>query len=42
LTGWAKEVDRERSREAAFDYRLLKPVEPDELLKVLSEARPRR
>jgi PAS domain S-box-containing protein len=36
LTGWGQEEDRRRSREAGFDHHLIKPVEPDALLKLLT------
>jgi CheY-like chemotaxis protein len=36
LTGYGQEEDRRRSREAGFDLHLLKPVEPDELGRVLA------
>jgi CheY-like chemotaxis protein len=29
LTGWGQEEDRRRSKEAGFDYHLVKPVSPD-------------
>ncbi|HVG05218.1 MAG TPA: ATP-binding protein, partial [Burkholderiaceae bacterium] len=32
VTGWGKEEDRRRSREAGFDLHLVKPVEPDQIL----------
>jgi hypothetical protein len=35
LTGWGQEIDRTRSREAGFDHHLVKPVDPEELLRVL-------
>jgi PAS domain S-box-containing protein len=35
VTGWGQEADRARSREAGFDVHLVKPVEPNELAKVL-------
>ena len=31
ITGWAQPEDQERSREARFDYHLLKPVNPESL-----------
>ena len=36
LTGWGQEEDRRRSREAGFDHHIIKPVEPDALLKLLT------
>jgi signal transduction histidine kinase len=36
VTGWGQEEDRRRSREAGFDHHLIKPVEPDALLKLLA------
>ena len=38
LTGWGQEADRQRSREAGFDHHLTKPVELDELRRLLSTA----
>jgi len=35
LTGWGQESDRRRSREAGFDHHLTKPVDMDELERVL-------
>jgi signal transduction histidine kinase/CheY-like chemotaxis protein len=37
LTGYGAPEDRERSREAGFDYHLTKPVNPTELARVLTE-----
>ena len=31
LTGYGQDADREKSREAGFDYHLVKPVNPDAL-----------
>jgi CheY-like chemotaxis protein len=36
LTGWGQDGDRQRSREAGFDYHMVKPVNPDSLLKLLA------
>jgi len=36
LTGWDQEEDRHRSREAGFDAHMVKPVDHDELLKLLA------
>ncbi|MGQ0639743.1 MAG: response regulator [Gemmatimonadaceae bacterium] len=33
LTGWGQDEDRERSREAGFDHHLVKPVDPEALLR---------
>lgn len=35
LTGYGQEHDRQRSREAGFDLHLTKPVQPDELFRLL-------
>jgi signal transduction histidine kinase/CheY-like chemotaxis protein len=35
ITGWAQDDDRQRSRVAGFDEHLVKPVEPDQLQKLL-------
>jgi len=37
LTGWGQDVDRRRSREAGFDGHLVKPVDLDELMKLLDD-----
>jgi CheY-like chemotaxis protein len=36
VTGWGRDADRERSREAGFDLHLVKPVDPAELARALS------
>ena len=36
-TGWGQEKDRSRTREAGFDHHLIKPVDPHELLKTITE-----
>jgi CheY-like chemotaxis protein len=36
LTGWGQERDRRTAEEAGFDYHLLKPASPAELLKLLA------
>jgi CheY-like chemotaxis protein len=41
LTGWGQEEDREQSNAAGFDLHLVKPVDHDELLRVVGAARPR-
>lgn len=42
VTGWGKEEDRKRSREAGFDLHLVKPVEPDQILDEVRKAATRR
>jgi PAS domain S-box-containing protein len=37
VTGWGAEADRQKSKEAGFDLHLVKPVEPNELARVLDE-----
>jgi DNA-binding response OmpR family regulator len=37
LTGWGTVEDRERSRDAGFDTHMVKPVDYDELLRLLAE-----
>ena len=37
VTGWGQEKDRLRTREAGFDHHLVKPLEPQELLKILEK-----
>lgn len=37
LTGYGQEHDRQRSREAGFDLHLTKPVQPDELFRLLQK-----
>ena len=36
VTGWGQEDDKRRAREAGFDHHMVKPVEPDQILEVLS------
>ncbi len=37
LSGYGRDEDRDRSSEAGFDHHLVKPVEPDELCRILAE-----
>jgi CheY-like chemotaxis protein len=37
MTGWGQEEDRRRSEEAGFNSRLVKPVEPAAIEKLLAE-----
>ena len=37
-TGWGQDEDRRRTREAGFDYHLVKPIHQGELMKLLAEA----
>ena len=41
ITGWGQEEDREQSRAAGFDLHLVKPVDHDDLLRIVGSARPR-
>jgi PAS domain S-box-containing protein len=36
MTGWGQDDDRRRSHEAGFDHHLVKPVDPQELMKMLA------
>lgn len=36
VTGWGRDVDRQRSEQAGFDHHLVKPVDPDELSRLLA------
>lgn len=36
-TGWGAEVDRKQTKEAGFDAHMVKPIDPDTLIKMLSE-----
>jgi len=38
LSGWGQEEDREKTRQAGFDHHFVKPVDVDELVKVLAGA----
>jgi DNA-binding response OmpR family regulator len=40
LIGWGQEEDRLRAAEAGFDRRLVKPVDPVEIEKLLAELSP--
>jgi two-component system CheB/CheR fusion protein len=42
LTGWGMERDRIRTRESGFDEHLVKPVEPEIILELVSRYRRRR
>jgi CheY-like chemotaxis protein len=35
-TRWAQDDDRQRTQEAGFDHHLVKPVDPQELMKLLA------
>jgi two-component system, chemotaxis family, CheB/CheR fusion protein len=37
ISGWGQEEDRQHSREAGFDYHLVKPVEIEDIKKLLDE-----
>ena len=37
LTGWGQPSDRQRTHEAGFDLHLVKPIDPEELLRVLNQ-----
>jgi DNA-binding response OmpR family regulator len=37
VTGWGQEDDRRKSKEAGFDHHMVKPVEPQSLMKLLTE-----
>ena len=37
MTGWGQDDDRRKSREAGFDHHLVKPVDIDDLLKLLAD-----
>jgi CheY-like chemotaxis protein len=36
VTGWGQEEDRRRAHEAGFDHHLVKPVDPNSLMKLLA------
>lgn len=40
VTGWGNEEDRQRSRDAGFDYHFTKPVDPEDLVRVVGTAPP--
>ncbi len=42
LTGWGQEEDRRRSKEAGFDHHLTKPIDFNDLQKILAETEPGR
>jgi CheY-like chemotaxis protein len=37
LTGWGQEEDRRRSQQAGFNYHFVKPIDIDDLKRVLTE-----
>jgi PAS domain S-box-containing protein len=40
VTGWGQEDDHRHSREAGFDYHMVKPVDTSELMRLLADVRP--
>jgi CheY-like chemotaxis protein len=42
LSGWSREEDRRRSREAGFDFHLVKPVDYSAITELLAAGRPPR
>ncbi len=42
ITGWGQEADRNKSRESGFDYHLVKPVDPQQIISLLSHSLPRK
>jgi len=34
-TGWGRDEDRERSRAAGFDHHLVKPIDHDQLQRII-------
>ena len=38
VTGWAQEDDRRRTREAGFDFHFSKPIDPEDLVRVVGAA----
>jgi DNA-binding response OmpR family regulator len=42
LSGWGQDEDRRRSREAGVDYHMVKPVDLDELGRLLTALAPPR
>lgn len=42
ITGWGQDSDRQRSHAAGFDAHLTKPVNPDDVIAWLSQAKPGR
>jgi CheY-like chemotaxis protein len=36
ISGYGHDGDRQRSQEAGFDYHLVKPIDPDALLTLIS------
>lgn len=41
LTGWGQEEDRRRTREAGFDHHMVKPADPDELMRIADSVQPK-
>ena len=39
VTGWGQDADRQRSRDAGFDHHLTKPVDAQQLLRLIAGAR---
>jgi hypothetical protein len=41
LTGWGTETEVRKTRESGFDYQMVKPVDANALLELLSQIEPR-
>jgi CheY-like chemotaxis protein len=41
VTGWGQEDDLRRSQEAGFDHHMVKPVDPQALMRLLAELKPK-
>lgn len=39
MTGWGQDEDRLRAHEAGFDYHMVKPVDPQTLVRALNSFR---
>jgi DNA-binding response OmpR family regulator len=40
ITGWGQAEDNALSRDAGFDHQVVKPVDPDALLKLIQQRNP--
>jgi CheY-like chemotaxis protein len=38
ITGWGQERDRDAAKKAGFDFHFTKPIDPDQVLRLMGDA----